>query len=212
MRSWLESGASVVTANMEPLVGPLSDFRALLAPGTLGRFRFGCAFGAGNPYVSATLGMLLGGDEIRRIEGTFNNALGYIAARLQDGFPFGRLVREAYEQGYTTQPDPRLDLSGTLVARQALVLGRLLGWDLSISDVRIESLVSPAAQTVSVVEYLAGLGKDVDDVFHELAFKGMYDSSAYCEPVCLRMAAYQAVFDTADRASQTYTLAHSLYA
>jgi aspartokinase/homoserine dehydrogenase 1 len=42
-----------------------------------------------------------------------------------------------------TEPDPRADLSGEDVARKLLILGRLMGLKMDVSDVAVESLVPP---------------------------------------------------------------------
>jgi aspartokinase/homoserine dehydrogenase 1 len=65
-------------------------------------------------------------------------------------------VREARELGYT-EPDPRDDLSGLDVARKLVILARESGRELSLDDVRIESLVPEALREVPRDEFLARL-------------------------------------------------------
>ena len=48
------------------------------------------------------------------------------------------------------EPDPRDDLSGMDVARKALILGRLLGFDGDPADVAVESLVPKAASAIGI--------------------------------------------------------------
>jgi bifunctional aspartokinase / homoserine dehydrogenase 1 len=69
-----------------------------------------------------------------------------------------------------TEPDPRDDLSGMDVARKALILGRVLGFDEELESVIVESLVPddyrhlPASEFISRLEELDTLWrKRVDD-------------------------------------------------
>jgi len=61
---------------------------------------------------------------------------------------------------------PRDDLSGTDVARKALILGRLLGFPGELGDIEIESLVPPAAKGLPLAEFLRRL-KEYDAAWEQ---------------------------------------------
>ena len=70
--------------------------------------------------------------------------------------PFSDIVRDAKARGYT-EPDPRDDLSGTDVARKAVILAREAGLALELSDIAVESLVPAALANASVDEFMQRL-------------------------------------------------------
>jgi homoserine dehydrogenase len=159
----LNQGYGIVLANKRPLTGPLATFHRLTASG---RLRHEATVGAGTPVI-ATLDMLIrSGDEVRQIVGAFSGTLGYLMTELQAGRPFSEAVRQAHHLGYT-EPDPRDDLSGLDVARKALILARMLGWQLEMADVTVEPLFPASLAEGTVEEFLQSVS-ELDRPFAEM--------------------------------------------
>ena len=149
----LEQGHRVVLANKKPLCASSETFHALTAAG---RIRYEATVGAGLPVISTLHALLDTGDQIRLIEGCFSGTLGFLMTQLQDGFAFSEAVRDAKQRGWA-EPDPRDDLSGTDVARKALILARTSGFDAELSDVEVEPLFGEALASLSVEEFMTQL-------------------------------------------------------
>ena len=125
--------------------------------------------GAGLPIIDTISKLKESGDEVLRIEGCPSGTLGYLFGELGRGTAFSTALRAAMALGYT-EPDPREDLSGMDVARKALILGRILGFDGELDSVTVESLVPaeyrdlPASEFISRLEEMDSLWrKRVDD-------------------------------------------------
>jgi aspartokinase/homoserine dehydrogenase 1 len=93
---------------------------------------------------------------VLRIEGCPSGTLGYLFGEMGRGRSFSAALRSAVAAGYT-EPDPRIDLSGTDVARKALILARLLGFRGDLASLEVESLVPAALRDVPPTEFLARL-------------------------------------------------------
>src|SRR3989475_6400618 len=112
--------------------------------------------GAGLPIIDTYYKLVESGDRVFKIEGCPSGTLGYVFGELGRGRSFSQALRGAIAKGYP-EPDPREDLSGTDVARKALILGRLLGFPGEMGDIDIESLVPEGAERLGLKQFLASL-------------------------------------------------------
>jgi aspartokinase/homoserine dehydrogenase 1 len=164
---WLAAGIHVVTPNKQAGAGPRAQYAAIrdAAAASGARFRYEATVGAGLPVISTLRDLLDTGDELLSIEGIFSGTLAWLFNRFDGSVPFSQLVAEARALGYT-EPDPRDDLSGVDVGRKLTILAREAGRDLSLEDVRIESLVPESLRSASVDDFMARL-HEVDATFAE---------------------------------------------
>lgn len=159
----------VVLANKKPLTMDQEVYDRLTRAGATGgptapgRVRWETTCGAGLPVIVTLNRLMMSGDTVQRIAGTFSGTLGYVMTGLQAGRPFSAVVREAHRLGYT-EPDPRDDLGGVDVGRKALILARGLGWQMGMADVQIEGLYPADMDRLSVAEFLAAL-PELDEQF-----------------------------------------------
>lgn len=155
----LNAGGGVVLSNKAPMALPHADSRtsALWEHASLGgRLRYEATCGAGLPVISTLQSLLAQCDEVIEITGALSGTFGAIFSSVAQGNAFSAAVTTAKANGYT-EPDPRDDLSGLDVARKALILARTMGREIDLDEIKVQSLVPPSLQDVSIDEFLSGL-------------------------------------------------------
>jgi homoserine dehydrogenase len=166
----LELGYGVVLSNKRPLAGPWTGARIFFEHP---RMRFEATVGAGLPVIHTLRYLVDTGDVVKHIDGALSGTLGYLCSRLEDGESFSEAVREAKARGYT-EPDPRDDLGGMDVARKAMILGRLAGWPMESSDVRVDPLYPAEMADLSLDGFMAEMSRlDADFAAYMGALTGV---------------------------------------
>jgi aspartokinase/homoserine dehydrogenase 1 len=158
LRRALAAGMDVVMANKRPLSGRLEDARALHETARTHdrRILHETTVGAGLPIIDTYYKLVEARDRVQRIDGCTSGTLGFLLSEIGRGRRFSESLKKAMEKGYT-EPDPRDDLSGMDVARKALILGRLLGFEGELEDIALESLVPEPARKLPLAAFLSRL-------------------------------------------------------
>lgn len=157
-----KKGGYVVMSNKKQLSSSQKLFDLLQRSGKKKLF-YETTVGAGLPVISTLKNLLLTGDEVLEIKGCFSGTLGFIFSQLEDGNKFSETVKTAKKMGYT-EPDPRDDLSGLDVARKALILSRLLGRSLGLSDIKLASLYPDSMSDLTIDDFLEKITR-LDDQY-----------------------------------------------
>ncbi|BBA29514.1 bifunctional aspartate kinase/homoserine dehydrogenase I [Prevotella melaninogenica] len=135
-QSLLENNISVIAANKIAASSTYEDYYHLkqtaIQRGV--KFRFETNVGAGLPIIGTINDLRNSGDKILKIEAVLSGTLNFIFNEIGADVPFSETVKRAKEQGYS-EPDPRIDLSGTDVVRKLVILTREAGYKVEQADV-----------------------------------------------------------------------------
>ena len=132
----LEHNISVVAANKIAASSNYNSYiklkKTALARGV--KFRFETNVGAGLPIIGTINDLRNSGDKILKIEAVLSGTLNFIFNEISATCPLSETVKKAKEEGYS-EPDPRIDLSGTDVVRKLVILCREAGYKIEQIDV-----------------------------------------------------------------------------
>ncbi len=167
----LEKAVSVIACNKIAASSEYKSYQKLkdLAREYNAKFLFETNVGAGLPIINTLNDLLRSGDKINRIEAVLSGTLNFVFNNYDGSRSFSTVVRQAQAEGYT-EPDPRLDLSGTDVARKILILAREAGFLLEMSDIENKGFLPESCLQGSVEDFYNEMEKH-ESYFCELLEK-----------------------------------------
>ena len=135
-RSMLEHNISVVAANKIAASSAYDAYSQLkdTARRRGVKYLFETNVGAGLPIINTMNSLINSGDHILKMQAVLSGTLNYIFNTLGEDVPLSRAIRMAQESGFS-EPDPRIDLSGTDVIRKLVILTREAGYRVEQADV-----------------------------------------------------------------------------
>jgi bifunctional aspartokinase / homoserine dehydrogenase 1 len=138
----LSKYVSIVAANKIACSSEYSYYQKLkgLASDRGVRFMYETTVGAGLPIIKTINDLVLSGDRILKIEAVLSGTMNFIFNELGPDTPLSSAIRKAREKGYS-EPDPRVDLSGTDVVRKILILAREAGYHIEQADVKVNKFL-----------------------------------------------------------------------
>ncbi len=168
----LQKAVSVIACNKIACSSEYEKYQNLknLAREYNANFLFETNVGAGLPVINTLNDLLRSGDRIRRIEAVLSGTLNFVFNNYDGSRSFSSVVRQAQAEGYT-EPDPRLDLSGTDVARKILILAREAGFRLEMPDIENAGFLPESCLRGSVEDFYDEMEK------HESYFSQLFETA-----------------------------------
>ncbi|MEQ1922982.1 MAG: bifunctional aspartate kinase/homoserine dehydrogenase I [Pyrinomonadaceae bacterium] len=168
----LEKAVSVIACNKIAASSDHDNYNQLknLAREYGTNFFFETNVGAGLPVIHTLGDLLRSGDRVNRIEAVLSGTLNFVFNNYDGTRTFAEVVRQAQTEGYT-EPDPRLDLNGTDVARKILILAREAGERLEMTDIANAGFLPESCLAGSVDDFYAEMER------HESHFRKLLDDA-----------------------------------
>jgi aspartokinase/homoserine dehydrogenase 1 len=168
----LQKSVSVVACNKVAASSSYEYYRKLkdLARVHNCLYLFETNVGAALPVIGTLNDLLRSGDRINRIEAVLSGTLNFVFNNYNGTTSFADVVRQAQDEGYT-EPDPRLDLSGTDVIRKILILARESGEQLEMEDITCNGFLPESCMQGDVNAFYKALEQ------HEAHFRKLYDDA-----------------------------------
>ncbi|MDR1119471.1 MAG: bifunctional aspartate kinase/homoserine dehydrogenase I [Dysgonamonadaceae bacterium] len=140
---FLSHNISVVAANKIATSSSYKDYLQLKETARRKgiKFLFETNVGAGLPIINTMNALINSGDRVLKLQAVLSGTLNFIFNTISAEVPLSRAIRLAQEARFS-EPDPRIDLSGTDVIRKLVILSRESGYPVEQADV-IKNLFIP---------------------------------------------------------------------
>lgn len=157
----LEKSISVVACNKVAASSAYNNYKNLkdLARAYNAQFLFETNVGAGLPIIATLNDLISSGDKIHRMQAVLSGTLNFVFNNYDGSRPFADVVKQAQEEGYT-EPDPRLDLSGTDVMRKIMILAREAGHKIEMDDISNNSFMPESCMKGTVADFYTAMGTE----------------------------------------------------
>jgi len=170
--SLLKRSVNIVACNK---IAASSDYKKYKALKDTARnhncnFYFETNVGAGLPVIGTINDLIKSGDQIQSIQAVLSGTLNFVFNEYDGSRTFSEVVAQAQKEGYT-EPDPRLDLSGTDVARKILILAREAGYPLQFDAIENTGFLPEECMQGSVDSFYEKL------TAHEEHFKNLLNEA-----------------------------------
>ena len=140
---FLSNNISVVTANKIAASSEYENYRFLKETARKKgiKFLFETNVGAGLPIINTMNALINSGDKIVKLQAVLSGTVNYIFNTISAEITLSKAIWMAKEASYS-EPDPRIDLSGTDVIRKLVILTREAGYEVSQRDVEKNLFIS----------------------------------------------------------------------
>lgn len=168
----LKKSVNIVACNKIAASSDFENYKNLksIARNHSCKFFFETNVGAGLPIIGTINDLIRSGDRITSIQAVLSGTLNFVFNNYDGSQSFSEVVLEAQKEGYT-EPDPRLDLAGTDVARKILILAREAGYALEFNEIENERFLPEECMNGSVEDFYQSLSK------YESHFKNLLDNA-----------------------------------
>ncbi len=168
----LERSISVVACNKIACSSSYEYYNKLkqLAREFNASFLFETNVGAGLPIIGTLNDLMRSGDKVNKIQAVLSGTLNFVFNNYNGSKTFTEVVKDAQNEGYT-EPDPRLDLSGSDVMRKILILARETGELFEFDNISNSSFLPASCMEGSVEDFYIELAK------HETHFLKLYNDA-----------------------------------
>lgn len=134
-------------------------------------FLFETNVGAGLPVIGTLNDLMRSGDKVNKIEAVLSGTLNFVFNNYDGKRSFAEVVKQAQDEGYT-EPDPRLDLSGTDVMRKIMILAREAGERMEMDQISNNSFMPASCMKGTVEDFYTAMGTE------EAHFQQLYKQAA----------------------------------
>jgi bifunctional aspartokinase / homoserine dehydrogenase 1 len=159
----LRKSISVVACNKVAASSSYDNYKKLkdLAREYNCRFLFETNVGAGLPVIATLNDLLNSGDRVHRIEAVLSGTLNFVFNNYDGKRKFADVVKQAQDEGYT-EPDPRLDLSGTDVMRKIMILAREAGQRIEMEGINNNTFMPESCMKGTVADFYKAMESEED--------------------------------------------------